>query len=165
MKESPVSIVIMADAKNNNERVILLRFPKRRLCVLITLLFVITALPVGVLAAPPGGIILMWENAVDVTLKLAIESGIAICSVQVTGILGTSNITATLYLQHKNSDGTFSNVETWSGLSSSGLLLTFGDAYSLTSTGTYRLICNASVTKGGYTEPISVYGEEQRYTA
>jgi hypothetical protein len=79
----------------------------------------------------------------------------------VTGVSGTTRITATVYLQRKPVNGTYTTIKTWSGLSSNNLIFSFSDTHPVTSGFTYRLRLDATVTRNGTSESITVYSAER----
>jgi hypothetical protein len=132
---------------------------KRRVSLLLASLLILTIVPLSAYAASPQETIRFWDNTTSVNMSLTFNAGCASCTLRIIGNTGTSEITATLYLQQKNTDGTYSTVKTWSGLSANGRILTASGTYAVTSGKTYRLKCDAVVTKSGVDEDISVYSE------
>ncbi|MHB8061681.1 MAG: hypothetical protein ACYDG2_03435 [Ruminiclostridium sp.] len=106
-----------------------------------------------------SNVFIMWINTdlIDVALNF---SGLnANCYVNIIGKNQTTKITASVNLQRKNLNGTYTNVKTWSNLSEVGTELIFNDYYYVTSGYTYRLIVNTNVYKGSSYESIAAYDE------
>lgn len=100
-----------------------------------------------------------WTNTESIHLNLGFSGIRADCGAMVIGKTGTSRITATVKLQRKNTNGTYTNVKTWSGLSTNDSILTFNNSYNVTRGYTYRLMINATVYKGSSGENVSHYVE------
>lgn len=143
---------------------IYLKIIQKGVCGLFVFLLLFTAVPLQTLASNTGTIAIMplWANTSDISLSLSFSSGTAMCSGLIIGKPGTTKINATFYLQIKNMNGTFSTVKTWSGLTSNNVFLTFSGTNSVTSGQTYRLRCDAIITRNGSTETVSVFSGERR---
>lgn len=100
-----------------------------------------------------------WTNTERIDLNLSFSGIQANCSAIVTGKTGTSKITASVILQQKNSNGTYTNVKQWSGLCANGSRLTFNSNYNVNKKYTYRMTINATVYQGSTGENVSHYVE------
>jgi hypothetical protein len=89
-------------------------------------------------------------------MSLSFAPNQATCTLTVIGNPGTEEISATFYLQKENSNGSFGNVKTWTGLYTEGRILTFSDTHPVSSSEAYRLKCDVVATKDGFTESITV---------
>lgn len=135
----------------------------RKPLIIMLALMMICIASINVFAAEPSGqrtisdniITPCWTNTESIHLDLGFSGTRADCSAMVIGKTGTSRITATVKLQRKNTNGTYTNVKTWAGLSANGSTLTFNDSYNVTCGYTYRLMINATVYKGGSGENVS----------
>jgi hypothetical protein len=98
----------------------------------------------------------LWDNVNNIRLGLTFSGNIANVSGAITGITGTTQISATFTLERQNANGTFSYVASWS-TNANGRILTFSESRSpvTTSGNTYRLRVTAGVTRNGITEFIS----------
>jgi len=96
-----------------------------------------------------------WTNTESIKLDLNFSGKRADCSALVIGKMGTSKITATVKLQRKNSNGTYTTVKTWSNLQTNGTVFSFSQSYNVTRSYTYRLVINATVYKDGSSENVS----------
>lgn len=95
-----------------------------------------------------------YVNAAAVDELLTFNGTLAKCEASVTGMSGTTSITATIMLDKVNSNGTLSRVETWSGLSVKGSYLSFSDSRNCVRGNTYRLTVDTTVVRNGYSERI-----------
>jgi hypothetical protein len=92
-------------------------------------------------------------------MSLSFAPNQATCTLTVIGNPGTEEISATFYLQKENSNGSFSNLKTWTGLYTEGRILTFSDTYPVSLNETYRLKCDVVATKDGVAESVTVPGD------
>lgn len=95
-----------------------------------------------------------YVNTASVKSVLTFSGALAECEASVTGLSGTTLITATIKLDKINSNGTLSNVETWSGLYAKGDYLSFMDSRNCVRGNTYRMTVDTIVTRNGYIERI-----------
>ena len=109
---------------------------------------------------PASAVTPSWINTERIDLGLSFSGSQANCSAMVIGKTGTARITATVTLQRKNTNGAYTTVKTWSGLSANGAVLTFSDSYSVTKGYNYRLTINATVYKDSIGENVSSYVEK-----
>lgn len=137
-----------------------MRIQKRGLGILVAVLLMFSVVPITAQAAAPVGIMPLWTNTFSASASLQISSGTASCSGSVIGFSGTTRITATFTLERKNTNGTFSAVKTWSGLSSNSATLTFSGTHTVSS-GTYRLKGTAVVTRNGTSETVTAESAER----
>lgn len=102
-----------------------------------------------------GGIGPLWTNTSSLQITLSINSGKASCAGVVIGQPGTTKITGSATLARYNSDGTLTNIKTWSDLSVDGDILLFGNTYYVSRGYTYRLTITATVYRNGTAETVS----------
>jgi len=102
-----------------------------------------------------GQITPYWTNTSSINLYLSFTSSTANCSAIVRGKTGTTKITGTATLARKNTNGTYTIVKTWSGLSTNSNELIFNESYSVSSGYTYKLTINATVYMGSNGENVS----------
>ena len=95
-----------------------------------------------------------WINTNEIRLDLRFAGGNAECTGRITGLTGTSGITATFLLERRNSNGAYSFVRSWS-VSATGRHLTFFGTNPVSSGFTYRLSVIAEVTRNGFAETVS----------
>jgi hypothetical protein len=142
-----------------------LRVKKRCFCVLLVLILAFTAVPLQVVSAnstgTPIGIMPLWDNVNSITPSLSISNAVATCSVTVIGRPGTTRITAVVYLQQRNSNGTWSSIRTWSGISTNSSILTWSGTHPVTAGQTYRMRVDATVTRNGTNETVTVFSAER----
>ncbi len=110
------------------------------------------------LSAQSNGVVqILWANVSQIVVDVELDGSEASCSAYVIGKLGTDEITATVRLKKRNSDGTYSTVNIWTGLHSYGRTLTF-DATAYVPTGyTYQLSITATVYIDGVGETVTAY--------
>jgi hypothetical protein len=137
-----------------------MRVKKRGLSILFVLLFLMSAVPMAY--AAPIGIMPAWANVNSISLSLQFSSNTASCTGSVIGNPGTTKITATFYLERKNANGTFTVVKEWPNQTSNSSILTFSGTHPVISGVTYRLRCDAVVTRNGINEPVSVTSGEKK---
>lgn len=96
------------------------------------------------------------------TLTLSISSGTATASCKVAGDSGdVTKIVIDMYLQRKNSSGTWLNYKSWTGSKSSNIY-TMTKTYSVTS-GTYRVKARVVCYQGSTTETTYHYTGSKTY--
>lgn len=98
---------------------------------------------------------IMWNNTTSVDLNLTVKAGKAICGACVIGRPDVTWITGTVELARKNSDGSYTEVKTWSNLKAQGNKLIFDKTYYVTKGYTYRLLITANVNRNGSIETVS----------
>jgi len=109
-------------------------------------------------AIEPVGIMPLWMNINRAVASLTITSGTATCTANVTGLSGTTKITGTIYLQRRlPNSSTFDTIKTWPGIVSNSSVFTFSDTHSISSGYVYRVRLDATVTRNGVDETITVY--------
>ncbi len=97
---------------------------------------------------------IQWDSGAAVTPHLSINGTVAECRLYVNAENASDSITATVMLQKKQSNGTYSNVKTWSKLTGKGTL-NFSENYSpVSSSNSYRLKAIVYVTGSGGTDTI-----------
>ena len=101
----------------------------------------------------------MWTNTDLIDIDLSFSGLKANCYIDIIGKVSATKITATVILQRKNSNGTFTDIKTWSNLSPVGSELIFSEYYYVTNGYTYRLTVNTNVYKGSSYESITAYDE------
>ncbi len=100
-----------------------------------------------------------WTNTDVVNISLSFNGSKGSCGACVLGKTGTTEITGTVVLSRKNSNGTYTTVKTWSGLDATGSKLIFDATYYVTTGYTYRLTITATVYRNGTSETVSGYYE------
>ncbi len=100
-----------------------------------------------------------WDNTTSVEISLSFDGSKAICGACVIGKPGTTEITGQAVLARRNSNGTYTTVKTWSGLKTTGNILTFDAIYYVSSGYTYRLTISATVYRNGTGETVTGYHE------
>ena len=103
--------------------------------------------------------VVQWVYTTSVEVNLSFVGSKAICGACVIGKASTTEITGTVVLDRKNSDGTYSTVKTWSGLRASGSMLIFDMTYYVSTGYTYRLSITSTVYQNGSGELVSGYYE------
>lgn len=96
-----------------------------------------------------------WTNTDVVNLSLSFSGSKGSCGACVIGKTGTTEITGTVVLSRKNSDGTYTAVKTWNSLNATGNMLIFDSTYYVTTGYTYRLAITAAVYRNGTGETVS----------
>lgn len=101
---------------------------------------------------------IQWDSRADCISRLSISGTTATCRLNVTASHSTDNITATVMLQKKKSDGTYDNVQTWNKLTGKGSL-EFNKNYSPVDNekNTYRLKSIIYVIGSGGTDTITKF--------
>lgn len=102
-----------------------------------------------------GNISIQWVNTALIDISLSFDGGKALCGVIVVGQPDTNQISAMVKLERKNSNGTYTEVKTWSGLSAADDMLIVDKSYYVTKGYTYRLSVTAIVYRYGYGEVVS----------
>lgn len=97
-----------------------------------------------------------WNSGAKCNPALSINANTATCSLYVKAQNSPDSITTTVMLQKKNSDGTYSNVTTWSKITGKGSV-NFVDKYSpvYPTSYTYRVKAIVYVTGSGGTDTIT----------
>ena len=98
---------------------------------------------------------ILWENTTLIDMNLSFDGGKAICGILVLGRPNTSQITATAKLERKNSNGTYTEEKTWTGLFAAGDMLLVDKSYYVSKGYTYRLSITATVYRYGFGETVS----------
>ncbi len=112
--------------------------------------------PEGAAAVNPSP---QWDNTTSIEVNLSVPNGKAICGVIVIGKPGTTEITGQAVLARKNSNGTYTNVKTWSNLRAVGDVFTLDGVYYVDPGYTYRLTATATVYRNGTGETVTAYHE------
>ena len=133
-------------------------------CMLATLLMLTLCVPLAAQAqtsSEPSEAIVThrWLNVADISLSLRLSNGNVISTGTITGLSGTSYISATYTLEKKGLFGGWSTVNSWSKTANGSSLLS-SEAISGTG-GTYRLSVSAKVTRNGVVETISASVEKK----
>jgi len=136
---------------------------KRVITIIISLFLLIAAGPNMVKALEPIGIMPLWLNVNEAAAGLTISSGTATCTVRVTGLSGTTKISSVISLQRRAINSTtFINIKTWFG-SSNNILYTFSDIHTVSSGYVFRVRLDATVTRNGVNETVTVYSMLRTY--
>jgi len=96
-----------------------------------------------------------YTNTSSITVVLSFNNGKGTLSGSVYGKPGASSITGYAVLERLNSDGTYTEVASWTGLSATGNTLLFSKTYYVSRWYTYRLTLTATVYKDGVGETVS----------
>jgi hypothetical protein len=96
-----------------------------------------------------------WSNTSDITIDLSISNGCAVLSAYVAGYSGTTKITATAVLERKNSNGTYTEIEKWTNISSNSTSLGWTATRYVTKGYTYRFTFTPTVYRNGTGETVS----------
>lgn len=102
-----------------------------------------------------GDITIMWDNTTLIDMNLSFDGSKAICGILVLGKPNTSQITATVTLDRKNSNGTYTTEKTWTGLFAADDMLLFDKVYYVSKGYTYRLSITATVFRYGFGEIVT----------
>lgn len=122
------------------------------LAIFLSFLF---SLPAMAAVKPTDSV--QWDSGAKCTPYLSISGSTAQCKLFVRTENSSESILATLMLQKKNSDGTYSNVTSWERMTAIGYL-GFTDSYSpVNSSNTYRLKAIIYVTGSGGTDTITKF--------
>ena len=96
-----------------------------------------------------------WSNTSSVILAMSYKNNGVSWSCAVTGYTSTANITATVYLDKKNANGTYTYLNHWTNHIKDISLMASG--FQTTAKGTYRLRADITVTnKSGVREDITL---------
>jgi hypothetical protein len=98
---------------------------------------------------------LQWTNTTSVDVNLAFDGSKGNCGACVIGRSDTTEITGTVILAQKNSNGTYSNVKKWTDLKATGNKLIFDKTYYVSKGYTYRLTITATVYRNGSGETVT----------
>lgn len=127
-------------------------------CVMLS----ITVVPVSAVEQGIIGIQPLWTNTNSINLALSYSGSTATWSGVIQGQPGTTKIEATFTLAKKNTNGTYTNLKSWTA-SSSNFLLSATNTYSSVSSGTtYRITVTSKVTRNGTTETVTT-SHERKY--
>jgi hypothetical protein len=94
-----------------------------------------------------------WLNVNNAIARISVSENTAHCTVSITGLSGTTSISATVRLERVVGNSA-STVTTWTH-SVSGSRLNISESATVTSSGTYRLRVSATVVRNGVAESIS----------
>lgn len=135
-----------------------MRYRKAPALCLTLVLLLSFALPVraNVIAVSP-----LYLNVDSLRCDVSISGTTASCSAQIFGISGTTKISATLCLQQKNDDGTYTTVYQWSGETSQASL-SMNQSRTVEKNRTYRVYVSADVTRDGRTETVEVWSADKK---
>lgn len=130
---------------------------KKKPAVLALALCLIFAFGTVAMAAPTVDIVPSWTSDAKVTPMLSISGSTAKCKLYVNTQKSNESIVSTVYLQKKQSNGSYGNpIKTWSRMTGVGSL-SFVDTYSPVSSGSYRLKAMVYVYGAGGTDEIMRY--------
>ena len=118
--------------------------------IITTLLCVVMVL--GLLTIPASA---RWTNCASISLGMSRTNGTISWSGNIVGYSDTIEITADYVLEKLGSNGKYTLVDSWTGLSTTRTSLNSSDSAPNTSSGTYRLSLSGTVKSAGYTEPIT----------
>ncbi|MCL1884278.1 MAG: hypothetical protein FWF81_11090 [Defluviitaleaceae bacterium] len=97
-----------------------------------------------------------WQNVNRANATLTISGTTANCRATITGLAGTTRITATMHLQRIIGNSVVT-VRTWTQTANSGSLV-MSESATVTANGNYHLRVDATVVRNGVTETISISG-------
>ena len=144
---------------------------KRAISILLAAFLLFAAIPMTAYAALPSAEaeadveppVTRFANISSITVTLTITSGTATCKGTIVGFAGTTKISATYTLQRKPAGGSYSDYKPWPPKTVYGPALTFSETQSVPSGYTYRLKCDAIVTRNGIDEKVTEYSPERAY--
>jgi hypothetical protein len=124
------------------------------LAILLATLMFTMAIPKIVSAdtQPLMGIDPYWANVMNIPVSLSFSGTTANCQAQVNALSGTTSITGTATLDRENSNGAYTTVYTWTGLSSTTTILNFSGTCTISTGYTYRLTITVTVVRNGVSE-------------
>ena len=97
-----------------------------------------------------------WSNLVSILVVLGFDNGKGSLSATVIAQPETSRITGSALLERLNSDNTYTKIESWDGLSSSGDTMRFSANYYVARGYTYRFTFTATAYINGVGETASI---------
>ncbi len=110
------------------------------------------------LTAQSDGVVqIMWVNISQIVVDLELDGSDTSCAAFVYGKSGTDEITATVRLKRRNSDGTYTTVHIWTGLHSYSRTLLFSRPTTVATGYTYQLSITATVYNDGVGETATGY--------
>lgn len=112
---------------------------------------------------PPVAIQPYWSQTSAITIGLSFDGGKGTLSYSVLGNSGTTKITGVAVLERLNSNGTYSTVYTWTGISINSDYLPWNSTYYVSTGYTYRFTFTCTVYRNGTTETISAYYSNTAY--
>lgn len=95
-----------------------------------------------------------WTNCASIALAMSYSDGTISWSGSIQGYRDTTKITANYTLEKRNSNGKYTFVDSWTGLSGTRYILNSSGSASDTK-GTYRLTLSGTVQTDTYSESIS----------
>ncbi|MDR1328184.1 MAG: hypothetical protein LBK23_01105 [Oscillospiraceae bacterium] len=123
-----------------------MRTGKRILAAALCCLCLLSAAQTGAAAAPAqtSGIQPFWTTISSISLSMTYSNGKVNWEGYISGNSNVTSIAATYTLEKRNSNGTYSSVDSWSVSGSATYLDSSGS--KTVATGTYRLTVNVTVT-------------------
>lgn len=97
----------------------------------------------------------MYINTESIAASLTFSGKTANCGTIVTGMIGTTEITATMTLYKVESSGSLTYQTSWSTSAKSDTL-SYKSSYAVSSSGTYQLNVSANVYRSGKWESVSI---------
>ena len=96
-----------------------------------------------------------WENTSSIELGISYSSGTVSWTGSIMGHSDTTKITANYTLEKLGSNGKYTVVDTWTGLSTTTRIILNSSGSASGTAGTYRLTLSGTVQTATYSEPIS----------
>ena len=119
--------------------------------LILTLLF---SVPVAVNAQEPVPITPYWSNTSTIAIGLSFEGSKGTLSYSVIGEPGTTRIDGLAVLERHNADGTYTEVNRWSGITINSDYLPWGATYYVSTGYEYRFTFTCVVFRNGTTEVV-----------
>ncbi len=129
--------------------------PRKSIAMMLVFVLIIS---IGA-SALAAGVSPKYVNTSDVQATLSFSGTTANCMANITGLSGTTKISASMTLERKNTNGTYTLLKTWSTESTNSDEFSMSKAYAVTKGYTYRLTVSGNVTRNGTTEPVSAWVE------
>lgn len=98
---------------------------------------------------------LQWINTTSVNINLSFNGSRATCGACVIGSVNASNITGTVVLARRNSNGTYTTVKKWRNIRAAGNKLFFDKIYYVSKGYTYRLSITSTIYQNGSGETVN----------
>lgn len=128
---------------------------KRVISSLLCLAMVFSFAAIPAQATSRGiGIAPFWENCSSIALGISYSDGTVSWTGSILGYSDTTKITANYYLYKLGTNGKYTLVDSWTGLSGTRYILNSSGSADGTK-GTYKLTLSGTVQSDSYSEPIS----------
>jgi hypothetical protein len=127
---------------------------KRVFAISLALVLFTLALPVQA-QAQTIGIMPLYTNTSSIDVFITFSGTQATCAADVIGKTGTTNVSITISLQRRESNGSFTTVKTWAAESVNKDMLYVSKSNSVVRGESYRTHVTAKVTRSGTTETVT----------